>query len=141
MTSNYLTQVGGSTAELGLYAEDLPPRLRSFKRRLDIENQIVPYEDFVDLRSILTAFRSNIHLGLSVPRERLERLIVKENPNRRRLLLTLEQRGVIVSGEWYQLIPRMMDQIGFSLADVKGGTPSPGVLKFLISCRSDPSEQ
>lgn len=136
LAANYLTHVLGATDSLKLYVEDPPPRLRSFKSQLDFENRHVPYVDYVDLRAILTSFRSSVHLGLSAGEERFRHNVIKENENRHRLVAALIEKGVINSqGSWYLLDSRALGEIGFSLADVKGGTPSRAVLKFLAESR------
>jgi len=137
LVANYLTQVDASPRTLKIFAADPPPRLMGFKTELRGTSGPVPFSHYTGLRSILTAFRANVHLGLSVKKDHLERIIDKHESVRAPILRSLMDRGVIYEyGDWFRLETKALDSVGFSLGAIKDGTPSETVLKFLSECIS-----
>jgi hypothetical protein len=141
LEANYLARVSGATASFSLYVNEPPPRLHAFQRALKHGKAFVPYGDYVDLRAILTSFRSTVHSGLSVPADRFHRYVMRGGDNRDRILSALTARGVIRrAGEYYLLDSGALGEIGFSLLEVKRGTPGDEVLSFLAQTRFGETE-
>lgn len=130
--ANYLTKIESGEESLAIYVESPPSRLRQYVRKLEYDRFSVPYQVYVDLRSIFGAFKSTIH-GLSAHGERLENKIVKGSDCRQRLLQQLIEAGIVSrSGGWYLLDVNALNRVGFGLQDLRTGEPSPAVLAFLV---------
>lgn len=135
LTAHYLTQVDASPSSLKIFVPDPPPRLMGFKSELRSGNRSVPFSHYTGLKSILTAFRANVHMGLSVSRDFLDRIVSKDEPARQPIIDRLLELGVIVEdANWYRLETKALDSVGFSLSAIKDGQPSAAVLTFLASC-------
>lgn len=136
LEANYLSRVSGATASLGLFVDEPPARLHAFKRELKHGRGLVPYDDYVDLRAILTSFRTTVHSGLSVSADRFHRYVMRAGDNRDRMLDALMSKGIIRrDGEYYLLDSGALGKLGFGLLEVKSGTPNEEVLSFLAKTR------
>ncbi len=136
LVANQLVRISGQKANLSVYTQNPPPILNSYLRELKSGPRWIPYSDFVDLRAILTAFRSSVHLGLCASSERLIGLVVKENADRQRILSSLVSRGVVsVQNDWYLLNASSLTDVGFSLSELKSGHPNSKMIEFLCGSR------
>lgn len=138
LSANYLTKVEAGSENLHVYSEDPPARLRPFRRELNTGQRVVPYQRYVDLRTILTSFRPSMKGSQSVLAAKLEGKIVKENEGRLKLLAHLIGIGAVSrTGSWYILDLTVLGQQGFGLEDLKAGEPSRAVLALLVNCYQD----
>ncbi|WP_155856030.1 hypothetical protein [Cellulomonas sp. URHD0024] len=137
ITANYLSKIEAGPTDLRVFTAEPPPRLRSFQGTLQIHESAIPFQRYLDLRTILTAFRSSTKGGLSVIAAKLEGKIVKDNPHRLRILNHL-MTGNLVSrqGGWFYLDLAALGQHGFGLRDLQSGEPGVSVLTFLHDCES-----
>lgn len=137
LAADKLSHLDGDLASFGLFCGSVPPRLQPYKRTLSSGAVHIPFADYIDLRAILTNFRSTIHMGLSTSKVRLANQVIKNSPQRQIVLNYLITCGVVSeSGTWYRLEPAGLSSAGFSLNDLKDGEPSHEVLHFLAACRN-----
>ena len=137
LSANYLSRVTARTDCLSVYSEDPPPGLRPYRQELSIDDQRIPFERYIDLKSILTAFKTSTKGGLSVLDQKLEQRIVRDNEHRQSILDRLMKDGAISrQGHWFYLDLNALGKFGFGLNDLKLGEPSDPVLKYLTNCGS-----
>jgi hypothetical protein len=130
--ANYLTKIESGDDSLSVYAAEPPPRLRPYLRTLKSNQYTVPYQRYVDLRSVFGCFKPTVK-GLSAYAQWLDNKIVRDNPHRLRILQQLIAAGITVkSSDWYHLDVNAMDRVGFGLEDFRTGRPSDSVLSFLV---------
>jgi hypothetical protein len=116
-----------------------PPHLRGYARKLGSVRGLVPWQDYVDLRAILLSFKPSVVRGPCVYWEKLDRTVVKDNENRRRILDHLLQEEIVVrDGDLYRVDLSSLGGMGFGLAEIKGGNPGDAVLNFLGELRYGP---
>lgn len=133
--ANYLTKVEGGVGDLLVFCSDPPSRLRPFMRHLEHQNVAVPFQRYLDLRTILTAFRPSTKGGLSVLAAKLDGKLIKDNEYRIKIMARLAEVGAVSqNGGWYYLDLASLGGLGFGLQDLKTGEPSEAVLRFLASC-------
>lgn len=138
MTANYLSKVEAGNRDLHIFSSDPPSRLRPYMRRLSYGTFVVPFQRYLDLRTILTSFRPSTKGGLSVLGAKLDGKIIKESEHRRRILARLIEIGAVSqNGSWYYLDLATLGSLGFGLQDLKNGEPSPAVLGLLHECSVD----
>lgn len=142
--ANWLKSADAPEGCLSVFCDSPPAKLSPFvKQGLREQSQqrtMIKMADYVDLRAILTAFRSTVHLGLTVPSEHMNRLAQRGGNSRHRIINYLMSRGVVKeSGAWYVLDTAALNRIGLSLNDLKSGTPTPGILTFLGECLAPPA--
>ncbi len=135
MTANYLQKVEAGPKDLHVFSADAPPRLRPWSRVLQGGGTWIPFQRYMDLRTILTAFRPSTKGSLSVLAAKLDGKIVKSNAHRSKILDELIESGVVSrSSSWYYLDLTSMGELGFGLQDLKTGEPGEAVLQFLNRC-------
>ena len=135
-SADYVIQVRATTDQLTVYVDSPPQAFRPYASTLTMESNVVPYFDYVDLRAILTSFKPSAAGGPAVYWEKLDRAILKDNLNRKRLYKALSNAQVTYrSGDLYRLDLTALAALKFNLSDVKGGNPSPNVLSFLARTR------
>lgn len=133
--ANTLVKVDAGAKDLSVISNNPPARLRPYMRRLTVDTFTVPFQRYLDLRTILTAFKPSVKGGLSVLVVKLEGKIVKSNEHRRLILERLEELGAVSrGGSWYYLDLPTLGQSGFSLQDLSSGEPTDAVLRFLHGC-------
>ncbi|WP_143780928.1 hypothetical protein [Ornithinimicrobium sp. CNJ-824] len=135
ITANYLQRVEAGPKDLHVFSTDAPPRLRPWSRVLKGGGAWIPFQRYMDLRTILTAFRPSTKGSLSVLAAKLDGKIVKSNVHRGKILDKLIESGVVSrSSSWYYLDLTSMGELGFGLQDLKTGEPGEAVLQFLSRC-------
>lgn len=135
MTANRLQRVEAGSTGFGVFTADPPPRLRAYRRELRIDRGYIPFQRFLDLRTILTAFRPSIRGGQAVLAAKLEGKIVGSNAYRTQILGGLEARGAVShQGRWYYLDLNALDELGFGMHDLRSGEPGRAILGFLADC-------
>lgn len=133
--ANTLTKIEAGAGDLDVFSTEPPARLRPFMRNLTVGTFVIPFQRFLDLRTILTAFRPSTKPGLSVLAAKIDKKIVKENVDRRKILGHLIEVGAVSqNGQWYYLDLASLGSLGFSLQDLKTGEPTKPVLQFLYHC-------
>lgn len=123
---------------LAVMGELIPAKLESLRQAPPSGDGLLllGHSDFVALRAILTAFRRTVHMGLSAPAHIVGKIVGHE-AFRRAIISELEARGIVRDlGDWLVLETSALAKVGFSLADLKKGEPTPDVVKFLAACRS-----
>lgn len=135
ITANTLSKVEAGPKDLHVFSSNPPARLRPYMRSMSVGQYEVPFQRYLDLRTILTCFRPSTKSGLSVLAAKLDGKIVKDNVNRARILEKLQSIGAIGrNGSWYNLDLATLGGLGFGLQDLKTGEPSDAVLRFLYMC-------
>ncbi|MGH3972790.1 MAG: hypothetical protein ACRDS9_05635 [Pseudonocardiaceae bacterium] len=132
--ANHLSKIESGAESLSVYFDEQPPnRLRPYLRSLRLESYSVPYQAFVDLRSVFGCFRSTIHHGLCVPVQVVDNRVIRSSERRRRILDQLISKGIVAkNGGWYELDVNALSRVGFGLQDLRAGHPSDAVLGFLV---------
>lgn len=132
VTADYLVRVQALQDRFRVYTSDPPARLRPFSATLAGRQLFVPFEDLVDLRAVITAFKSSAHMGPSVYWEKMDRAIIKKNANRQSLLDQLIDEGVVSrDSQHYRLHTTQLSDLGFGITDVRSGLPIPALLDYL----------
>ena len=135
ITANTLIKVEAGANDLHVFCVDPPARLRPYMRNLTVGAFVIPFQRFLDLRTILTAFRPSTKGGLSVLAAKIDGKIVKSNADRLLILDRLMAVGTVSrNGQWYYLDLANLSTLGFGLQDLKTGEPKETVLHFLHEC-------
>lgn len=135
ITANYLTKVEAGPDDLHVFSTDPPARLRPYMRTMAVNQLAIPFQRYLDLRTILTSFRPSMKGSLSVLAAKIDGKIVKDNAHRMKILDHLIGIGVVSrNGSWYYLDLTALRRLGFGLQDLKTGEPSTAVLAFLHQC-------
>lgn len=135
VSANYLNKVEADIGDLHVFTTDPPARLREYARALTVGSSVIPYQRYLDLRTILTAFRPGGPGTLAVLAAKIDNKIVKANQERARILAHLTNIGAVTaSGVMYHLDLAVLGQHGFGLQDLKTGQPTEAVLSFLHNC-------
>lgn len=138
ITANYLSKVEAGAQDLHVFSSDPPSRLRPYMRRLSVGQFDIPFQRYLDLRTILTSFRPSTKGSLSVLVVKLDGKIVKENEHRAAILSHLMTIGAVSrQGSWYYLDLGTLGRHGFGLQELKTGEPGAAVLEFLQRCEGD----
>ncbi|MGL5825686.1 MAG: hypothetical protein ACRCYU_12885, partial [Nocardioides sp.] len=138
ISANYLRKVEGGPKNLHVFSSDAPARLRPWSREMKVDHVYIPYRRYMDLRTILTAFRPSVKGGPSVLAAKIDNKIVKGSTDRAKILQRLIGAGAVSrQGALYHLDLSAIGQLGFSLQDLKSGEPTDVVLSFLRTCMSD----
>ena len=132
-TANYLSQIDARPDTFIIYTDNPPPRLRNYTQKLTAPGVgRVPFSDYVCLRSVLTSFRPSTKAGPSVYCEKLDNAIIKNKPERLRVMNLLMSAGCLIKdGNHYRLDLNALAKLGFNLNDVKTGEPNAAILNFL----------
>lgn len=135
LVANRLQRIESGPDSLRVLAPDPPPVLRSYRRELRTKEEgFVPFQHFLDLRTILTAFRPSTSTPgrLAVLSAKLDKKIVGSSGSRKVILSALEAAGVVSNtGRWWYLDLNALGRLGFGLTDFQRGEPSPPLLAFL----------
>ncbi|MGN6250269.1 MAG: hypothetical protein ACTHNS_00480 [Marmoricola sp.] len=138
ITANTLSKVEAGPQDLHVFSTNPPARLRPYMRSMSVGKFVIPFQRYLDLRTILTCFRPSTKGGLSVLAAKLDGKILKDNEHRARILGQLTKIGAISrNGSWYHLDLSTLGRLGFGLQDLKTGEPSDAVLRFLHACVHD----
>lgn len=138
LVANYLHTVESQHGRFKVFSSAAPPRLRPFLQSLNNRTRTIPYSDYVDLRSIMTAFRPSANAGPAVLAEKIDKAIVKDNAARKRLLGQLIHMGaVVLNSPYYRIDLTVLASLKININDFKGGDPGDAVLQFLSACRYD----
>jgi hypothetical protein len=134
VVANRLTKIEGQAKSIRIYSEDAPPLLAPYKSTLKINNTHIPYKRYIDLRSILIAFRGTPRAYLAASADKIDQAIVRDNPHRAKILQFLRENDVVTRHQsQYRLDLATLGRYGFSLSDLQNG-PTDAVLSFLVQC-------
>lgn len=135
ITANYLTKVEAGPENLDIFSADPPARLRPYMRAMTLNQHAIPFQSYLDLRTILTSFRPSTKGSLSVLAAKIDNKIVKDNGQRLKILDHLIEIGAVSrNGTWYYLDLNVLGKLGFGIQDLKTGEPSAALLRFLHHC-------
>lgn len=133
--ADHLARIEGAISALSVLSTNPPSPLRPFIKAHASAVYNVPFEDYVSLRALLSSFRSTVHMGLCATRDRIDS-IVANNARRQVVLRSLIERDIVAeSSKWYTLNSSALNVLGFNFTDVRGGSPTEAMLKFLFECR------
>jgi hypothetical protein len=82
IVANRLKKVEAGARDLHVFSSKPPAHLRPYMRELVVGKRFIPFQRYLDLRSILTAFRPSTKGGLAVLAAKMEGKIVKSNAHR-----------------------------------------------------------
>lgn len=135
ITAPRLRSVQVPVDALQIYSDHVPPQLARYCRPMARGVGPTGPLDYVGLRAILTSFAKTVHIGICAQGDVVDQIAHKGGHQRMRIIGELVTRGVISrEGDWYILDTAKLVSVGFSLADLKRGEPSPGVRAFLLDC-------
>lgn len=137
--ANYLTKVECGRQDLVVFTEQPPARLRPYQRQMAQGGVLIPFKRYLDLRTLLTAFRPSAFGAPAVLAAKVDKKLVKDDSHRARIFEHLVAVGAVSrSGPLYHLDLSALGDQGFGLQDVKSGEPSEAVLRFLRDCVGKP---
>jgi hypothetical protein len=134
ISADRLTKIEGQSKAIHIYGAVTPPLLAPFRTQLAVNGSRIAYSRYMDLRSILTAFKGTPRDYLAASADKIDQVIVRDNPNRLKIFQYLQAQGAVSRRQsQYTLNLAVLGTFGISLGALKSG-PNDSVLNFLVKC-------